>query len=57
MLGTRLLLDGLVRRDRGGDQQHPIERELAVGFLRTDQMGQVRRVERPAEDSEPQWTT
>jgi hypothetical protein len=57
MLSAGLLLDGFVRRDRGGDQQHPVEREFAMGFLRADQMGQMRRVERPAEDSKPQWTT
>jgi hypothetical protein len=57
MLGSGLLLDRFVWRDRGGDQHHPIQAKLAVSLLRTDQMGEMRRVERPAEDSKPQWTT
>ena len=38
MLGAGLVLDRLVRRDPGRDQQHPVEPELAVGLLGADQM-------------------
>ena len=52
-LRARVGLGLLVRRDGDGDQQDPVEPELLVGLLRHDQVAEVRRVERPAEEPEP----
>ena len=50
MDATRLVLHLLVRRDPGRHQQHPFEGELRARLARADQVREVRRVERPAED-------
>jgi hypothetical protein len=52
VLGPRLILDLLVRRPARGDYQQLVEAELQVGLLRADQVAEVGRVERAAEDSQ-----
>jgi hypothetical protein len=42
-----------VRRDADRDEQHAVEAELDERLLRAHQMGEMRRVERPAEQADP----
>ena len=50
---ARVGIDGLVRRHRDRHQQDAVEPELHERLLRADQMAEVRRVERPAEQADP----
>ena len=52
MLGPGVLLGGLVGRDQRRHQQHPLKTELIAGVAGDFNMPEVRRVERPAKDSE-----
>jgi hypothetical protein len=51
-VGPGVVGDLLVRRRGDRDQQDRVEVELVVGLLRDEQMREVRRVERPAEDAD-----
>src|SRR5215217_2468273 len=52
VLHARIGLDRLVRSDRDGHQQHAVEPELQERLLRADQMSEMRRVERAAEQAD-----
>src|SRR3954447_18466200 len=54
LLRAGVLLDLLVRRLARRHQDHPVQPQLPVGLLRTDEMPDVRRVEGSPEDPEPQ---
>ena len=52
-IGSRVVLDLLVRSPSGHHQQHAVELELPAGLLREEEMSDVGRVEGPAQDPDP----
>jgi hypothetical protein len=48
---TRVVAQRLVGRRVGRDQKHLVELQLDTGLLRTDEVAEMRRVERAAEES------
>src|SRR5579863_9147892 len=52
MLRAGLVLDRLVGRNAGRNEHHAIESQLLPGFAGANHVGEVRRVEGPAEDAD-----
>src|SRR5579863_1484021 len=52
MLRAGLVLDRLVGRNAGRNEHHAIEPQLGPGFACANHVGEVRRVEGPAEDAD-----